>query len=95
MANLTDEYGYASDGETFSVADTDEASRRARVRSLVRSRALPSGPRPARPQAFIMDWMSKGDGERGAVWVARKVPDGFICGHANQVAARSCAPSLS
>jgi dipeptidase len=35
-------------------------------------------------EVWIMEIMPKGPGNRGAVWVARKVPDGYICGHANQ-----------
>jgi dipeptidase len=51
-------YGYASEGESFSISDPNEV--------------------------WIMEIMPKGAGNRGAVWVARKVPDGYICGHANQ-----------
>lgn len=28
--------------------------------------------------------IGKGEGEKGAVWVARMVPDGYVCAHANQ-----------
>ncbi len=31
-----------------------------------------------------MEIIGKGEGQVGAVWVARMVPDGYICGHANQ-----------
>ena len=31
-----------------------------------------------------MEMIGKGEGEKGAVWVAQRVPDGYICGHANQ-----------
>ena len=31
-----------------------------------------------------MDLIGKGEKNKGAVWVARKVPDGYIGGHANQ-----------
>ena len=58
MGELLEEYGYASEGETFSIADKDEA--------------------------WIMDLIGKGDGEKGAVWVARMIPDGYVSGHANQ-----------
>ncbi|MBR1766675.1 MAG: C69 family dipeptidase [Bacteroidales bacterium] len=34
-------------------------------------------------EVWIMDIVSKGS-EKGAVWVARRVPDGYISGHANQ-----------
>jgi dipeptidase len=35
-------------------------------------------------EVWIMEIIGKGPGNKGAVWVARKVPDGYICGHANQ-----------
>jgi dipeptidase len=57
MTDLVAEYGYASEGESFSIADTEEA--------------------------WIMEMIGKGQGSKGAVWVARRVPDGYICGHAN------------
>jgi dipeptidase len=34
-------------------------------------------------EAWLLDMISKGPGNKGAVWVARKVPDGYISGHAN------------
>ncbi len=35
-------------------------------------------------EAWIMEIIGKGKYELGAVWVARLIPDGYICGHANQ-----------
>ena len=58
MAELMDKYGYASSGESFSIADPDEV--------------------------WIMEVIGKGDGHKGAVWVARMIPDGMVSGHANQ-----------
>lgn len=58
MGALVSEYGYFSEGETFSIADPNEV--------------------------WIMDLIGKGKGNRGAVWVARRIPDGYISGHANQ-----------
>ncbi|MGI6717874.1 MAG: dipeptidase [Bacteroidales bacterium] len=58
IAELMDTYGYASSGESFSIADKDEV--------------------------WIMELIGKGEGEKGAVWVALLVPDGMISGHANQ-----------
>ena len=55
---LANEYGYPSEGETFSIADKDEA--------------------------WVMDLVGKGPDNRGIVWVARRIPDGYICAHANQ-----------
>ena len=58
MTSLVAEYGYYSEGESFSIADKDEV--------------------------WIMELIGKGKAEKGAVWVARRVPDGYICAHANQ-----------
>ncbi len=35
-------------------------------------------------EVWIMELIGKGVGNKGIVWVARKVPDGYICAHANQ-----------
>ncbi len=35
-------------------------------------------------EAWILELIGKGEGQTGAVWVAMKVPDGYISGHANQ-----------
>ncbi|MBO4263206.1 MAG: C69 family dipeptidase [Bacteroidales bacterium] len=58
IVELADTYGYPSEGETFSIADTQEA--------------------------WVMDLVGKGRDEKGIVWVARRIPDGYICAHANQ-----------
>ncbi len=58
MGELVAEYGYASEGESFSVSDANEA--------------------------WILEMIGKGSNNRGAVWVARRIPDGYISGHANQ-----------
>ena len=58
MTGLVDKYGYASEGESFSISDPNEV--------------------------WIMEMIGKGEFEKGAVWVALRVPDGYICGHANQ-----------
>ena len=58
IADLMEQYGYASEGEDFSISDKDEV--------------------------WIMEIIGKGEGEKGAIWVARMIPDGYICGHANQ-----------
>ncbi|MCM1504779.1 MAG: C69 family dipeptidase [Muribaculum sp.] len=57
MTDLVKEYGYASEGESFSIADGKEA--------------------------WIMEMIGKGGKSKGAVWVARRIPDGMISGHAN------------
>lgn len=70
MAELMSTYGYASSGESLSIADPNEV--------------------------WVMELIGKGtdpqvgkDGKvanrrKGAVWVARLVPDGYVCAHANQ-----------
>ncbi len=58
MADLMDEYGYASEGESFSIADPKEV--------------------------WIMEVIGKGKYEKGAVWVAVRIPDGYVTAHANQ-----------
>ncbi len=35
-------------------------------------------------EVWIFEMIGKGQGEKGAVWVARRIPDGYISGHANQ-----------
>ncbi len=35
-------------------------------------------------EVWILEMISKGTKEKGAVWVARMIPDGYISGHANQ-----------
>lgn len=34
-------------------------------------------------EVWIMELISKGPDEKGAVWVARMIPDGYVSGHAN------------
>jgi len=69
MTQLVAEYGYASEGETFSIGDPNEI--------------------------WVMDFIGKGtpgasicegktQGQKGAVWVARLIPEDCISGHANQ-----------
>ncbi len=57
MAELVDEYGYNSSGETLTICDPNEA--------------------------WIMEIIGKGPGNKGAVWVALRIPDDCICAHAN------------
>ena len=56
--SLVNEYGYASEGESFSFGDPNEV--------------------------WIMDLIGKGPGKKGANWVAVRIPDNAISGHANQ-----------
>ena len=58
MTDLVKDYGYYSSGETFSIADKNEA--------------------------WVMEMIGKGPGNKGAVWVAIRIPDDCISAHANQ-----------
>lgn len=74
MGNLVASHGYYSSGESFSIADPNEV--------------------------WIMEMIGKGtemvteNGKtynkyRGAVWVAVRIPDGYVSGHANQARIRT------
>jgi dipeptidase len=58
IVELANTYGYYSSGESFSIADENEA--------------------------WIMELIGKGKDKKGIVWVARRIPDGYISAHANQ-----------
>ena len=62
MTTLVEQYGYCSEGETFTVCDPNEA--------------------------WIMEMMGCGSDRKMSkertVWVALRIPDDMICGHANQ-----------
>ncbi len=53
MTDLVDKYGYASSGESFSIADKNEV--------------------------WVMEMIGKG-AEKGAVWIAVRIPDDAISG---------------
>ena len=40
-------------------------------------------------EVWIFEIIGKGPGNTGAVWVARRIPDGYICAHANQARIRT------
>ncbi len=57
MTSLVEKYGYASSGESFSIADKNEL--------------------------WVLELIGKG-AEKGAVWIAVRIPDDAISGHANE-----------
>ena len=57
MTSLVEKYGYASSGESFSIADKNEV--------------------------WVLELIGKG-AEKGAVWIAVRIPDDAISGHANE-----------
>ena len=40
-------------------------------------------------EVWILEIIGKGPEDKGAVWVARKIPDGYVSGHANQARIRT------
>lgn len=58
MTSLVNEYGYGSEGESFSIGDPDEV--------------------------WILEMVGKGPKNKGAVWVAERIPDDCVSAHANQ-----------
>jgi dipeptidase len=40
-------------------------------------------------EAWLLELIGKGEGHKGAVWVARRVPDGFLTAHANAARIRT------
>ena len=66
MTSLAEQYGYNSEGETFTICDANEA--------------------------WILEMMGTGSDKalvakqklNRVVWVAQRIPDDAICGHANQ-----------
>lgn len=71
IAELTEEYGYTGGGESFSIGDAREAW----IMEIV-----------GRGSRTKYDRKLKRDvnADKGAIWVAMRIPDGFISAHANQ-----------
>ena len=72
LAGFLKDYPYHSEGESFSICDPNEVW----IFELI-------GKRPGLVKADLAKKL-KYTYTDGAVWVARRIPDGYVCGHANQ-----------
>ncbi|MDR0790718.1 MAG: C69 family dipeptidase [Bacteroidales bacterium] len=69
IAELMETYGYYSEGESFSISDPDEVW----IMEMIGKGA----PVLDAKGKIVEGWT------KGAVWVAMRIPDGYISGHAN------------
>ncbi len=69
MADLVEEYGYGSDGESISISDANE---------VWYMEIMPKGYTPT-----VTKTGDTINADRGAVWVAIRIPGGYVSGHAN------------
>ncbi len=72
MTTLVKDYGYCSEGESFSICDPNEVW----ILELIGKRGAPVKADLAKNLKYNYT--------EGAVWVARRIPDGYVSGHANQ-----------
>jgi dipeptidase len=71
MAELVEQYGYASTGESFSIGDPNEVW----IFEMIAKRTNMKVDKKTK-KSFNAD--------KGAVWVAIRIPDGYVSSHANQ-----------
>jgi dipeptidase len=72
MTSLVAEYGYYSSGESFSISDPNEV--------WIMEMIGKGKPEQVKDKKGRISWKYN----KGAVWVAIRIPDGYISGHANQ-----------
>lgn len=70
MAELVAQHGYASSGESFSIGDPNEVWI---MEMIGKGTDMKTDRKTARPY----------NANKGAVWVAVRIPDGFVSAHAN------------
>jgi len=71
MAELVEQYGYASSGESFSIGDPNEVW----VLEMIAKKTNLKYDKKSKKNVNV---------DKGAVWVAIRIPDGYISAHANQ-----------
>lgn len=71
MVELVEQYGYASSGESFSIGDPNEVW----ILEMIAKRTNLKYDKRTKRNVNI---------DKGAVWVAIRIPDGYISAHANQ-----------
>ncbi len=71
MSELVTEYGYYSSGESLSISDANEVW----IMEII-----------GKGTNMVTDKKTKltANANKGAVWVAMRIPDGYVSGHANQ-----------
>lgn len=79
IAEFMSAYGYASSGESFSIADGDEVW----IMELI-GKGKPVMDTIKDKKGNIKSIKANKKWTKGAVWVARRVPEGYVSGHANQ-----------
>jgi dipeptidase len=77
MTDLVAEYGYASEGESFSISDPNEVWIMEMIGKGTQMETIGEGKNKLSINKY-----------KGANWVAIRIPDGYICGHANQARIR-------
>jgi len=79
IAEFMATYGYASEGESFSIADGDEVW----IMELI-GKGKPVMDTIKDKKGNVKSIKANKKWTKGGVWVARRIPDGYVCGHANQ-----------
>lgn len=79
IAEFMSTYGYASSGESFSIADGDEVW----IMELI-GKGKPVMDTIKDKKGNVKSIKANKKWTKGGVWVARRIPEGYVSGHANQ-----------